>query len=114
MRSNPIRRTMAALAAGATIFTMSACGTSTDDVEDKLKSAYEKAGLEDDKAENLAECMAPKLKDGLSDDGLDTLMDSDTDDIAAGEGGKVSTEDAKVLSDAAAECAEEENVTIGG
>lgn len=109
-----IRKTFAGLIAAAAVFSVSACGTSTDDIEDKLKSAYEKAGLEDDKAENLAECMAPKLKDGLSDDGIDALMDSDTDDIAKGGGAKVSTADAKVASDAAKKCMEEENVQIGG
>lgn len=109
-----IRKTFAGLIAAAAVLSVSACGTSTDDIEDKLKSAYEKAGLEDDKAENLAECMAPKLKDGLSDDGIDTLMDADTDDIAKGEGGKFSMADAKVAREATKKCAEEENVQIGG
>lgn len=114
MPTTAIKRTFAALAAGSTVFTMSACGTSTDDIEDKLKSAYKEARLQDDEAENLAECMAPKLKDGMSDDGIDTLMDADTDEIAAGKGGKISESDAKVASAASDECLEEENIQIGG
>ena len=108
-----LRKTFAGVATAAAVLAMSACGgsASEDDVRDKLEDVYKStAGLNDDQAEQLADCMAPKLKDGLSDDGLDALMDSDTDDVAAGGGEKVDADDQKVLTDAATECSSK----IGG
>lgn len=104
-----LRKTFAGVATAAAVLAMSACGgsASESDIHDKLEDVYKSSsvGLSDDQAAQLADCMAPKLKDGLSDDGIDALMDSDTDDIAAGGGDKVDADDQKVLTDASTECA---------
>lgn len=109
-----IRKTFAGLVAAGAVFSMSACGTSTDDIEDTLKSAFEEAGLSDDKAEAVAECMAPELDDRLSDDDKDALVDMDTDLLAEGRGDDLSDEGVDVLTEVGAKCFEEEDVDFGG
>lgn len=113
--TTPLRKTFAGLATAAAVLTMSACGTSKGDVEDKLTDAFKSAGLEDDQAEEIAECMAPKVHDDLSDDGLDKLMDADTDKIASGKKAvDLSEADQKVMDKAAADCVPDIDVSNGG
>lgn len=106
---NLIRRTVGGAMVGLAVFGLAACGgrPSEGDVKDKLVELFETSPQIEGQADALAECMAPELTKQLSDDGLETLMDTEAKDILTEDVGDMSSEDEEKFTDIAGTCAQD-------
>lgn len=110
MSQHPVRRFVGAGLIGLSAFALAACGgkPSEGDIKDKLVEVFgasSSAQLPEDQAEKLADCMAPKLHDKMSDDGLDTLMDVDAKDVTTDKVPDISKADEDAFTGAITDCA---------
>ena len=110
---NLVRRTVGGAMVGLAVFGLAACGgrPSEGDVKDKLVELFETSPQIQEHAEPLADCMAPEVTKQLSDDGLDTLMETDAKDILTEDVGDMSKEDEDKFTDIASTCAQD---VLGG
>lgn len=111
MSKHVVRRFVGAGLVGLSALSLAACGgkPSEGDIKDKLVDLYtgnqaQSAGITEDQAEKLAECLAPKMHENVSEDGLDTLMDLDEADFITDDVPDISKEDDDAMTKAFADC----------
>ena len=111
MSQHPVRRFVGAGLIGLSAFALAACGgkPSEGDIKDKLVELYTagqgEVEIPKEQAEKLADCVAPKLHDKMSEDGLNTLMDVDAKDITTDKVPDISKADEDAFTGAITDCA---------